>query len=145
MIDENFAPHSRFEMYMKNAILKKGIEGLPKPLSRGDELLLELCEVISNGEGGGSSNESIVDITLTVDGWVESVDATYYTQNVTIPNVTANTMIDLHPSPEQLMTIINSGITMFAANDNGNIKVYSVNGKPNTEMIIRMTMKEVIA
>ena len=51
MIDETYTPDSRFEEYLKHTILKKGTAGLPKPLSRAEELLWELCEVISNESG----------------------------------------------------------------------------------------------
>lgn len=51
MIDETYTPDSRFEEYLKNAILKKGTTGLPKPQSRAEELLWELCELISNESG----------------------------------------------------------------------------------------------
>ncbi len=55
MIDETYTPDSRFEEYMKHTILKKGTTGLPKPQSRAEELLWELCELISNVGGGGSA------------------------------------------------------------------------------------------
>ena len=51
MIDETYTPDSRFEEYLKNTILKKGTTGLPKPQSRAEELLWELCELISNESG----------------------------------------------------------------------------------------------
>ena len=54
MIDEKYTPDSRFEEYMKNTILKKGTNGLPRPQSRAEKLLWELCELISNG-GSGST------------------------------------------------------------------------------------------
>lgn len=52
MIDETYTPDSRFEEYLKHTILKKGTTGLPKPQSRAEELLWELCELISNGGSG---------------------------------------------------------------------------------------------
>lgn len=52
MIDETYTPDSRFEEYLKNTILKKGTTGLPSPQSRAEELLWELCDLISNGGGG---------------------------------------------------------------------------------------------
>lgn len=54
MIDENYTPDSRFEEYLKHTILKKGTTGLPKPLSRAEELLWELCEIISNESGSAT-------------------------------------------------------------------------------------------
>lgn len=55
MIDETYTPDSRFEEYMKNTILKKGTDGLPKPQSRAEELLLELCELVTNGGTGSTT------------------------------------------------------------------------------------------
>ena len=55
MIDENYTPDSRFEEYMKNTILQKGTNGLPRPQSRAEELLWELCELISNGGSGSTT------------------------------------------------------------------------------------------
>lgn len=51
MIDETYTPDSRFEEYLKHTILKKGTTGLPKPQSRAEELLWELCKLISNESG----------------------------------------------------------------------------------------------
>lgn len=55
MIDETYIPDSRFEEYMKNTILQKGTEGLPRPQSRAEELLWELCELITNGGIGSTT------------------------------------------------------------------------------------------
>lgn len=75
MIDETYTPDSRFEEYMKNTILQKGTEGLPRPQSRAEELLWELCELITNGGLGsttpgpqgdkGDPGESAYQIALT--------------------------------------------------------------------------------
>ena len=60
-IDESFKPSCIFEEYMKNAILKKGTDGLPKPISRMDKLLWQLCEEISKG---GTNGKSAYDIAV---------------------------------------------------------------------------------
>lgn len=56
MIDESYQTSSRFEEYMKNIILKKGVEGLPTPQSRMEILLWELCVQLSE-EGSGSQGK----------------------------------------------------------------------------------------
>lgn len=89
-----------------------------------------------------STYEAVVSVDLKTASWVESPDMTYYTQVITIPNITATTKIDLQPTPEQLISMITAGIVMFIANDNGNVKVYSVNDKPATDMTIQATIKE---
>lgn len=86
--------------------------------------------------------EKVIDIVMPVSNWVRSKDATHYTQDLTIPDVTENTKIDLQPSPEQIITMISYGITMFVANDNGDVKAYSVSEKPPADMTIQATVKE---
>lgn len=90
-----------------------------------------------------STYETLINIDLKANDWVESADMTYYTQDLTIPNTTAKTKIDLQPTPEQLISMINNGIVMFVSNDNGNVKIYSVGDKPATDMVIQATRKEV--
>lgn len=89
--------------------------------------------------------EKMIAITLRAMEWIQSEDMTHYTQDLIILDVpiTEYTKIDLQPSPEQLVSMINGGIIMFVANDNGNIKVYSVGEKPNTDIVIQATIKEV--
>ncbi len=87
-MDEQYIPNSRFEKYMKNILLKKGTAGLPRPLSRVEELLLELCELISNdignpvpgpigppGESGKSAYQIAVDNGFRGDetAWLASL------------------------------------------------------------------------
>ena len=51
--DSDIKPQSRMEEYLLAAIKKSGTDGLPKPISRGDALLHQLVDVVSNGSGGG--------------------------------------------------------------------------------------------
>lgn len=91
MIDENYTPDSRFEEYLKHTILKKGTTGLPKPQSRAEELLWELCELISNESGSttpgpagpqGDPGKSAYQIALdngfegTEQAWLASLKGT---------------------------------------------------------------------
>lgn len=83
MIDESYTPDSRFEEYLKNTILKKGTTGLPTPQSRAEELLWELCELISNDSGSttpgpqgekGDPGDSAYQVAVT-NGFVGSEQA----------------------------------------------------------------------
>lgn len=71
MIDKSYTPNSRFEEYLKNTILKKGTTGLVTPQSRAEELLWELCELISNGGGeptpgpAGPKGDSAYQVAVT--------------------------------------------------------------------------------
>lgn len=75
VIDENFEPSCNFEKYMKNIILKKGVNGLPQPSSRMEVLLWELCVQLSES-GSGSDGKSAYDLAVqqgyvgTLDDWL---------------------------------------------------------------------------
>lgn len=91
MIDETYTSDSRFEEYLKHTILKKGPTGLPKPQSRAEALLWELCELISNESGSttpgpagpqGDPGKSAYQIALdngfegTEQAWLASLKGT---------------------------------------------------------------------
>lgn len=83
------------------------------------------------------------EITLYVANWIVSGDGSYYTHNLTIANSSANTRVDLDPTPEQFINLINEEISMFVANDNGAIKAYSIGGVPSTDMTLAVIVSEV--
>ena len=80
MIDENYSTKSNVEQYIKNAILKKGTEGLPIPKSRIELLLWELCVQLSQSGGGqGSAGKSAYELAReagfkgTQEEWLDSL------------------------------------------------------------------------
>lgn len=89
-----------------------------------------------------STYETTISISLPTKDQIRSPDLTHYTQDITIQGATADTKIDLQPTPEQLISMITNGIVMFVANNNGKVTVYSVNEKPATDMTIQATVKE---
>ena len=83
------------------------------------------------------------EITVLKDSWVASDDGTYYTQVIAVPNATANSRIDLDPSPTQIIQLMNEEISMFISNDAGTVTAYAINGYPSTDMTIAVRMTEV--
>lgn len=90
-----------------------------------------------------STYETVINLTLEAGKWVEHNGKEYYTQDVIIPNITEKTKIDLQPSPDLLIKLINCGIIMFVVNDNTDAKVYSVGDEPCEDIVIQATVKEV--
>lgn len=84
------------------------------------------------------------EITLSASKWVEQDGGSHYTQVVSVSGVTANTRIDLNPTPEQLISIVDEGLSMFAANQNGVVTVYCMGGKPATDMTLPIAKQEVV-
>ena len=84
------------------------------------------------------------EITLSASKWVEQDGGSHYTQVVSVSGITANTRIDLNPTPEQLISIVDEGLSMFAANQNGVVTVYCMGGKPATDMTLPIAKQEVV-
>lgn len=84
------------------------------------------------------------EITLSASKWVEQDGGSYYTQVVSVSGITANTRIDLAPTPEQLINIVDEGISMFASNQNGVVTVYATGGQPSSDMTLPINKQEVV-
>lgn len=84
------------------------------------------------------------EITLSASKWVEQDGGSHYTQVVSVSGISANTRIDLNPTPEQLISIVEEGLSMFAANQNGVVTVYAMGGKPASDMTLPIAKQEVV-
>lgn len=129
--------------YVWNTAIYKNIK-VSSTVNNAEVILNEYPDILEQWrEQLFSTYESIIRIELKADSWIESNDKTHYTQEVVIPEIiTATTKVDLQPNPEQLVSLITNGISMFAANDDRTITVYSVNDKPVSDMTMQATIKE---
>lgn len=87
------------------------------------------------------TSSKISTITLPISNWVES--ANIYSQVVTVAGATANSKIDIHPTPEQLVELQSAGIALMAVNEGGVITVYALNHKPTSDYVMQVTITEV--
>lgn len=86
----------------------------------------------------------MLEITLYAANWLASGDGTYYIHDLTIENSTANTKVDLSPTPEQFISLLSNEITMFVANDAGIIRAYSIGDVPTTDITMTALVSEVV-
>lgn len=84
---EDFKPRSRAEHYLKNCILKIGVEGLPDPQSRLDALLYQLAELMPTT--GGDVQLQTKTATPGVNEVVVIPDTGYALSKVIIEAVTS--------------------------------------------------------
>lgn len=84
-----------------------------------------------------------IEITLLTTDWTASADGSYYTQTITIENSTADTKVDLQPTPEQVISLFLEEVTMFVGNDEGVTTVYAIGSTPSTNMTIKALAQEV--
>ena len=80
-------------------------------------------------------------VTLLASAWKGEAGA--YSQVVSVPGVTANTKVDLQPTPEQLEEFHYKILAFVAENNNGVITVYSIGDKPTSDCTIQITKTEV--
>lgn len=99
--------------------------------------------VLQNGGGGGNTTVSKLTVELKADSWVASSDGTYFTQNTGI-TVGENSKVDLQPTAEQLIELINDGISMFLANESGSLSAYAIGSVPASDMTIQATEMAVV-
>ena len=81
-------------------------------------------------------------ITVLADNWIASDDGTYYTQEVTMPNITNISKIEWDATPEQLIQLMQESISMFVGNNQGVVTVFAYNGIPSTDMVIKVRITE---
>lgn len=86
-----------------------------------------------------------MEVTLLANNWTVSDDGYYFTQEIAVPNVTVNSKIDLQPTPEQMIQLLQSEISLFVANNNGTIVVYALNAVPEEDMTFKALRSEVMA
>lgn len=81
-------------------------------------------------------------ITLYKDKWVEN--GLKYSQVVTINGTTANSKIDLQPSPDQLADFVAGGVSLTTTNDNGVVTVYAIGATPEGDCSMQVLITEVV-
>ena len=84
----------------------------------------------------------VMTISLLVSDW-EGASSPYY-QIITSDYFTANSMVDLQPTPEQLVTWQDDGLAFATQNDNGTVKVFVAGGLPNADITVQIKVQEVI-
>lgn len=80
-------------------------------------------------------------IDLPTSGWTGS--NLLYQQTVSVPIVTANSQVDLRPSPSQLEELLTTEISLTAANESGSVTVFAIGGKPISDYTMQIIVSEV--
>jgi hypothetical protein len=88
-----------------------------------------------------STVDKISTISLPASGWTTATNI--YSQVVTVSGATANSKVDIYPTPEQLVELQSAGIALVAVNEDGIVTVYALNNKPTSDYSIQVTLTEV--
>ena len=117
-------------------------QGFKDGMKLHDYHLIKMEDAIIKALSTGVPTARITTISLPASGWTGS--GTIYSQAVTMSEVTANSKVDLLPSPEQLNELLLAEISLTAANSNGAITVFALGDAPSSDLELQAMITEVI-
>ena len=84
-------------------------------------------------------------VTLYANKWEQAADNRWF-QVVTVRNavITANSKVDLQPSPEQLSIFHEKDLAFVTENEDGVVSVYCIGQVPQNDYTIQTTVTEVV-
>lgn len=104
-------------------------------------LTIEFFEV-ANTDMVKNTNR-ITSVTLTAAAWKEDSATGAWVQQLTIPNITANSKIDINLTVQQLNIFHQKDITFVVANEDKVVKMYCIGQKPTANYTVQLTITEV--
>lgn len=93
--------------------------------------------------GSGGAAVKITEVTILADAWKGGESP--YSQVVEVDGVSVNSMVNLHPSVEQLDVFRERDHVFSTENDGGVVTVYAVGDKPTHDYTIQASIMEVVA
>ena len=93
--------------------------------------------------GGSGSSVKLTEIVLLASDWKGGESP--YSQVVAVDGVSINSMVNLHPSVEQLEMWHEKDLAFSTENDEGVVTVFAIGDKPQNDYTIQATVMEVIA
>ena len=98
--------------------------------------------LVANAPKGIDAN-----VTLSSTGWTQTTDAsgqTLYTQTFTVAGSTANSALILKIDTNNYKKLADAGVSFFQLeNDNGTLSAICVDAKPESNLVIQVTLVEV--
>lgn len=93
--------------------------------------------------GGSGSAVKITEVTLLAANWKGAESP--YSQVVDIADISVNSMVDLHPSVEQLEIFHDKDLAFTTENEDGVVTVFVIGDKPQNDYTIQVSIMEVVA
>lgn len=93
--------------------------------------------------GNGGAAVKITEINLLASAWKGAESP--YSQVVEVEGVSVNSMVNLHPSVEQLEIFHDKDLAFSTENDDGVVTVYAIGDKPMNDYTIQTSIMEVVA
>ena len=93
--------------------------------------------------GNISSSAKITEIILPAVGWKNAVSPFF--QIVEVPGISENSMIEIQANIEQVAQLCIDGTAIHIENDGGVATAYAIGTKPEYDIALQVTVKEVVS
>ena len=88
------------------------------------------------------SSPKMAAVVMAAANWTGS--GILWSQAVTISGITANSVIDLVPSADQVNSLVSIGAMMTVENNNGAATVHVIGNKPNVDYTMKVLITEAV-
>lgn len=110
-------------------------------IKKSDGTWQEVWGALSSGSGDGTSAPKLISVTMLESAWI--ANGNMYSQVVACGGVNVNSKIDLQPTPEQIISLQDTEISLMASNNNGVVTIYAIGGKPMYDYTMNVLITEV--
>lgn len=93
------------------------------------------------GESGTASGK-LKEISVYAGAWKGAAGT--FSQVVEADFVSANSIVEMQPTAVDLAKLFSKGIALVAENDGGEVTIHAIGGKPDWNMTIQCTTREVV-
>lgn len=136
--DEAIREYAWNTYYFKDVKISDGVNNTEHVLVEHSDFVNRMETLV---EGAIKKRPKAIMIDLPSSDWQGDGQICY--QSVEVESVTANSQIDLRPSPEQLHELLVSELSLTAANDNATVTVFAIGGKPTSDYRMQIIVTEV--
>jgi hypothetical protein len=81
-------------------------------------------------------------ISLLATNWIDDGQLCY--QDIDLNCVTGTSMVNLQPTPEQLIAWQDNGLTFTTYSSNGSVRVFAIGDLPTEDYTVQATVHEMI-
>jgi hypothetical protein len=81
-------------------------------------------------------------ISLLATSWIDDGQLCY--QDIALNCVTDKSMVNLQPTPEQLITWQDNGLTFTTYSSNGSVRVFAIGDLPTEDYTVQATVHEMV-
>lgn len=102
---------------------------------------VEVWGATNSGSGDVANAPKLTRVLMLASAWTGNNNP--YSQSINITGVGTNSKLDLQPTPDQIVSLQDSEISLMLTNDNGVVTAWAIGNKPTTDYVMDVLITEV--